>query len=232
MRILLAGATGPSGSRVLQRLIQRSNYEVVAISRNPEKQTQALLQQGVKSVLGADLQFNRQPIADAMQKEHFDMFFYTSGSAEGSSDEECTAIDRDAPIDIANLCQKHKTSLFLIGSMGVDTPDDKRIPQYLVHYLHMKKQADDHIIKLGQNAENPLRYVIFRPGYLINDPPTGKIVVSDQLDVFGDGSVTRDDVAEVVVQAIDLREQLDKHVLTFLNGEKDIRDALLEEGKK
>ncbi|XP_073307332.1 uncharacterized protein At2g34460, chloroplastic-like isoform X2 [Primulina huaijiensis] len=58
-----------------------------------------------------------------------------------------------------------------------------------------KLQAEQHIRKSGIN------YTIIRPGGLKNDPPKGNIVM-EQEDTLSAGTISRDQVAEVAVEAL------------------------------
>ncbi|XP_057493435.1 uncharacterized protein At2g34460, chloroplastic-like [Actinidia eriantha] len=61
--------------------------------------------------------------------------------------------------------------------------------------LITKLQAEQHIRKSGIN------YTIIRPGGLKNDPPKGNIVMEPE-DTLYEGSISRDQVAEVAVEAL------------------------------
>ncbi|RVX10788.1 Uncharacterized protein, chloroplastic [Vitis vinifera] len=61
--------------------------------------------------------------------------------------------------------------------------------------LIAKLQAEQYIRKSGIN------YTIIRPGGLRNDPPTGNIVMEPE-DTLSEGTISRDHVAEVAVEAL------------------------------
>ncbi|GFQ07970.1 uncharacterized protein at2g34460 chloroplastic [Phtheirospermum japonicum] len=61
--------------------------------------------------------------------------------------------------------------------------------------LVAKLQAEQYIRKSGIN------YTIIRPGGLKNDPPKGNIVMEPE-DTLYEGSISRDQVAEVAVEAL------------------------------
>ncbi|KAL1081891.1 hypothetical protein V6Z11_D09G097200 [Gossypium hirsutum] len=58
-----------------------------------------------------------------------------------------------------------------------------------------KLQAEQYIRKSGIN------YTIIRPGGLRNDPPTGNVVMEPE-DTLYEGSISRDQVAEVAVESL------------------------------
>lgn len=61
--------------------------------------------------------------------------------------------------------------------------------------LIAKLQAEQYIRKSGIN------YTIIRPGGLRNDPPTGNVVMEPE-DTLIEGSISRDQVAEVAVESL------------------------------
>ncbi|KAM7256280.1 hypothetical protein ACFE04_012021 [Oxalis oulophora] len=61
--------------------------------------------------------------------------------------------------------------------------------------LVAKLQAEQHIRKSGIN------YTIIRPGGLKNDPPSGNVIMEPE-DTLYEGSISRDQVAEVAVEAL------------------------------
>uniref|UniRef100_A0A0D6R5P6 NAD(P)-binding domain-containing protein n=1 Tax=Araucaria cunninghamii TaxID=56994 RepID=A0A0D6R5P6_ARACU len=61
--------------------------------------------------------------------------------------------------------------------------------------LIAKLQAEQYIRKSGIN------FTIIRPGGLSNDPPSGNIIMEPE-DTLFEGSISRDQVAEVAVEAL------------------------------
>ncbi|MCW2757122.1 MAG: NAD-dependent dehydratase, partial [Nocardioidaceae bacterium] len=82
-------------------------------------------------------------------------------------------------------------------------------------YLLAKKAADDHL------SGTDLAWTIVRPGRLTDDPGTGLVQVGD----LPRGSVTREDVAAVLVAALDLTKTVGK-TFDLLNGDDEIEEAL------
>jgi uncharacterized protein YbjT (DUF2867 family) len=60
-------------------------------------------------------------------------------------------------------------------------------------YFEAKAEADTLI------AESGLDYTIVRPGYLTEDPGTGKVEAGEEVER---GAVTRDDVAAVLAECL------------------------------
>ncbi|MFN7209214.1 MAG: NAD(P)H-binding protein, partial [Aggregatilineales bacterium] len=81
--------------------------------------------------------------------------------------------------------------LVLCSSLGTETPD--AYPS-LARILRQKRLGELAIIQSG------IPYTIVRPSGLTNAPANGKIVLATELTTFG--MISREDVAEVLVQAL------------------------------
>ncbi len=68
-----------------------------------------------------------------------------------------------------------------------------------------------------------LNYTIVRPGGLLNDPGTGKVIASENLTERG--SVPREDVATTVVSSL-TEENTYKRAFDLVSGEMEIGEAL------
>jgi uncharacterized protein YbjT (DUF2867 family) len=88
--------------------------------------------------------------------------------------------------------------VLLMTTIGAgDSYDSAPIParSFLKDMLPLKTQAEDHLKGLG------LDYTIIRPGGLKTAPPTGRALLTE--DVKASGIITRADLAELVVKALD-----------------------------
>jgi nucleoside-diphosphate-sugar epimerase len=235
MRTLVAGAHGLTGRRLLQRL-SFDGHQAIAITRD-RSQKDELLQYGAYDILEADLVKNRDNIDDEMKRNHYDVFFFVAGAAsktrnEKPSSEMTKLVDRDSAIAIAEICKTYSTFFILLSSIGAENPDQEKVPESLRHYMRMKHEADEHVISLGK-GDNPLRYMIFRPGYLTDYVGNEKIMMSEyiQIDSPDTTFVAREDVAKVLTKAAELKDRLYGRVLYFIAGDTYYLQALLQFAK-
>ncbi|KAL5989987.1 hypothetical protein ACLOJK_010883 [Asimina triloba] len=112
-------------------------------------------------------------------------------------------VDNFGTVNLVDACQKTGVNRFiLISSILVNGAAMGQIlnPAYIVLNvfgltLIAKLQAEKYIRRSGIN------YTIIRPGGLRNDPPNGNIVMEPE-DALYEGSISRDQVAEVAVEAL------------------------------
>ena len=83
-------------------------------------------------------------------------------------------------------------------------------------YLRAKGKADAELQASG------LDYTIIRPGRLTDDPGSGRVTLAEQVDR---GQVSRDDVAAVLVAALDEPATIGK-TLALVSGETPIEEAV------
>ena len=84
-------------------------------------------------------------------------------------------------------------------------------------YLRAKGAADDNI-----RARKTLKSTIVRPGYLTNDPGTGRVAIADDT---GYGSIPREDVAAVLLAVLDARGTFGQ-TFEVISGDTPIADAV------
>ncbi|KAK0577980.1 hypothetical protein LWI29_003256 [Acer saccharum] len=112
-------------------------------------------------------------------------------------------VDNFGTVNLVEACRKVGVNRFiLISSILVNGAAMGQIlnPAYI--FLNVfgltlvaKLQAEQYIRKSGIN------YTIVRPGGLKNEPPTGNVVMEPE-DTLYEGSISRDQVAEVAVEAL------------------------------
>jgi nucleoside-diphosphate-sugar epimerase len=231
MRVLVAGAHNLMGRRVLQKL-KEHGHDAIAITSVPAHRDE-LLKFGAKDVLIAHLLRNSQDIDNYMTNNPVDALIFASGAngkpaTELIDPKKITEIDRDAAIEMAILCQKHKVRLLMLSSMGAENPMGEQTPDPLRHFLIMKADADGFIKDLGIQGDNSLHYVIFRPGYMVDDRGTGKVLMREFIDMGTPEKthISRDDVAEVLVDSLDYKDGLDQKVLYFVEGQTPVMEAI------
>ncbi len=209
-RILIAGATGHTGKRVIEILNNTENFKPIAMIRD-ESQKQVFDDMEVESVL-VDLEGNVEPAFNKI-----DRLIFTAGSGSKTGADKTTAVDEKGAIKMVDAAKKFKTKKFImLSAMGTENPEEAGD---LEHYLKAKKVADDYLIDSG------IPYTIVRPGALTDDLGLAKVQLAPKLNKHGE--ISRDDVAFLLVMC--LADPLAKNMaFEALEGEESIKSALIE----
>ena len=188
MKAFVAGATGETGRRIVQELIAR-NIPVIALVRDIEK-ARGILSPEAELVVGDVLQPESLTAAlgDSTvllvatgAKPSFDPTGPYKVDFEGTKNlvETAKAKGIEHFVFVSSLCTSrlfHPLNLFWL-------------------ILVWKKQAEEYIQKSG------LTYTIVRPGGLKNEDNSDAIVMQSA-DTLFDGSIPRQKVAQVAVEAL------------------------------
>lgn len=187
MRILIAGANGQIGRKLI-RAIANSPHHSRAMIRQAD-QADTLRELGADQTVVADLEGDLSgalPDCDAV--------IFTAGSGGHTGPEKTDAVDRDGAIAMIDAANKAGVRRFvMVSSMGAQAPENG--PEKLRHYLQAKHAADMHLVESG------LDYTIVRPGRLTDEPASGKVALAASLGRSGE--VSRADVAAVLVALLD-----------------------------
>jgi uncharacterized protein YbjT (DUF2867 family) len=188
MKAFVAGATGQTGRRIVQELVQRQ-IPVRALVRDLEK-AQQILPEGVEFVVGDVLN------PDSLREVMADSTVVLSATGAAPS------FDPTGPYKVDYLGTKNL----------IDVAKEKNIEQFVMvsslcvsrffHPLNLfwlilvwKKQAEEYLQQSG------LAYTIVRPGGLKNEDNTDAIVMQGADRLF-DGSIPRAKVAQVCVESL------------------------------
>ncbi|WP_339697633.1 SDR family oxidoreductase [uncultured Marixanthomonas sp.] len=207
-KVLVVGANGTTGKKIVDILDEYRNYEPVAMIRHQD-QAEQFKKKDIETVMG-DLEKNVSHTVTRIHK-----IVFAAGSGGGTSKEKTTAVDQEGAkklIDLAEIAGIRK--FVMLSSMGADNPEQS---EDLQHYLKAKQNADEHLRKSGMD------YSIVRPGALTDDKGTGKIKLAQKLNERG--SITRDDVAETLVAALH-DDIASNKTFEILQGETEIDDAV------
>ena len=212
-KILIAGATGQTGKRVIEILNNSQTFEPVAMIRK-EEQKDIFDDMEVKSVV-ADLEEDLDEAVKGMDK-----VIFAAGSGGKTGEDKTKAVDRDGAIKLIDASKKAGIKKFvMLSAMGTENPGKH---EKLKVYLQAKKDADEHLKNSG------LTYTIVRPGALTDDMGLAKVKVAEKLDVTGE--ISRDDVAFLLVMS--LADPLVKNkTFEAIEGEEPIKSAIIELSK-
>lgn len=211
MRITIAGGHGQIAQH-LERQLARAGHQAVGLVRNPDHVAD-LEANGAEAVV---LDLERAGVADVAQVlDGSDAVVFAAGAGPGSSVERKETVDKNAAILLADAAEQAGVARYLmISSMGTDDADPDSDDVFQV-YLRAKKAAEDDL------RRRDLAWTIVRPGRLTDEPGTGLV----QVGALPRGSVTREDVAAVLVATLDLTRTVGK-TFDLLNGDDEIEEAL------
>tara|TARA_R110000803_G_scaffold197939_2_gene261621 strand:- start:5377 stop:6015 length:639 start_codon:yes stop_codon:yes gene_type:complete len=184
MRILVAGATGNTGARLVKALAEAGHAPVAMVRESSDT-----------SVLPAGCETRMADLADlpAGVASDVDTVIFAAGSGGHTGDDGTDKVDRDGAIALIDAAVDAKVGRFvMLSSVGADAPS--KGPEGLRHYLEAKHTADEHL-KAADVA-----HVIVRPISLSDDSGNGLVSLAEQVD--RDGEVTRDDVAAVLAASV------------------------------
>lgn len=202
--ILVVGATGTTGKKVVRLLKESQYFEPVAMIRK-ESQSAEFKAHQVKTVLG-DLEQDISHTVKNIDKVVF---------AAGSGGKKVVEIDQEGAKKMVDAAHEAKVKKFvMLSSMGADAPEEAK---QLKEYLKAKHNADEYL------KSSSVPYTIVRPGALTNEKGTGKISLGKSLSK--EGSISRADVAQVLSRV--LHDDAPKNeTFELLSGDTIIGEAI------
>ena len=183
MQILVAGATGKTGLRLVRELKGRGHHPV------------ALVREGTgTAALPAGTTVRRGDLADLADDvcQGCDAVVFAAGAGGGADPAMTDRVDRDGAMRLIDLAAAARVGRFvMLSSVGADNPDPD---SDLAHYLQAKHAADEHLKMSG------LDYAIVRPVALTEDDGDREIRYGAAVDTGG--KAARGDVAAVLATAV------------------------------
>lgn len=203
-KVLVAGAHGTTGKKIISILKQSNKYEPFAMVRKQE-QIEGFEKDNVKTIL-ADLEKDVSGTTKGIDRVIF---------AAGSGGKNVFGVDQEGAKKLMDASKKDSIKKFvMLSSMGADNPDQA---SELKDYLKAKHNADEHLTNSG------MEYTIVRPGALNNEAGNGKIQLENKLNKSGE--ISRQDVAETLVGSLDDSVARNK-TFEILQGDTQIKSAL------
>ncbi|ESW30928.1 hypothetical protein PHAVU_002G194000 [Phaseolus vulgaris] len=201
-KIFVAGATGSTGKRIVEQLLAKG-FSVKAGVRDLDKARSTLSSANPSlQIVKADVTEGPDKLAEAIGDDS-EAVICATGFRPGWDLLAPWKVDNFGTVNLVEACRKRNVNRFiLISSILVNGASMGQLlnPAYI--FLNVfgltlvaKLQAENYIRKSGIN------YTIIRPGGLRNDPPTGNVVMEPE-DTLYEGSISRDHVAEVAVEAL------------------------------
>ncbi|GAB4217639.1 MAG: SDR family oxidoreductase [Synechococcales cyanobacterium] len=188
MQVLVAGATGETGRRIVQVLVKRG-IPVRALVRDPEK-ARAILPAAAEIVVGDVL----QPDTLTTALRGCTVVISATGARPGLDPLAPFQVDYQGTKNLVNAAKSAQIEHFvLVSSLCVSEFFHPLNWFFLV--LFWKKQAEEYLQISG------IPYTIVRPGGLKNEETSGGLVLAEA-DTLFEGSIPRQTVAEIAVEAL------------------------------
>jgi nucleoside-diphosphate-sugar epimerase len=205
MKVLLAGAHGRLGSRVLAALLDRG-HAVRALVRT-EGQADALRGLGAEAVV-ADLRGDVEWTANGC-----DAAVFAAGARHRA---DLGAVDAGGAAKLAEAAFRYEHERFILCSViGADHPE--RRDGGVREFLAAKQHAERRLAALD------MPWTSLRFGRLTEAPGTGRIETEPATD--DRLTLSRDDAALTVVKAL-ARSHLARRAVVVVDGDRSVADAL------
>lgn len=211
MKVAVFGANGQIGQHVVELLQQHPQHKAVALVRK-EKQLAVLNKQGIDARL-IDLSAQVDEIAKALVG--IDAVVFSAGSGGDTDGDMTLRIDLDGAVKAMEAAELAGAKRFIMVS-ALQAHNREFWHPDLVPYYAAKHYADRELLRSN------LDYTIIRPGLLTNNASTGNIHAKGQIT---EGEIPREDVAKVIVTAIDKPNTIGK-AFDMVSGDTPIEQAI------
>lgn len=212
----MAGGSKGVGRAVVEKLASRG-IEVVALVRNEDVKNELNAMDGVTALLGDA--FEQKSVENAM--DGCDAAITTLG---GTTDDRRVDYEgNNNVIESAGILGISR--IILVTSIGCGTSKEAAPPsvfEVLKNVLAAKEKAENILIDFYTNVN----WTIIRPGGLVTAPMTGQAMLTE--DNTAIGSIHREDVADLVIQALD-SPNTERKVLSAIDT--SITSSVAVEGK-
>jgi uncharacterized protein YbjT (DUF2867 family) len=203
--ILVAGANGTTGKKIVAILSKSLHFNPIAMVRKDEQQAY-FKDQNIQTVL-VDLEND----ISSLFTNKIDRVIFAAGSAG----KNVIGVDQEGAKKLIDASKKANVKKFvMLSSMGADKPEEAT---QLKEYLKAKHNADDYL------KNNGLSYSIVRPGTLTNDSQLEMIELENKLNKHGE--ISRADVAQTLVETLEDKTAANA-TFEIIKGDTSIQKAL------
>lgn len=213
MRILVVGANGQIGSKLVKMLKEDDRYTPVAMVRK-EEQSEKFQSEGIEAVL-ADLEGPVGDLENAVKGN--DAIIFAAGSGGSTGLDKTLLIDLDGAVKVMEAAENSNVNRFILVS-ALQAHNRENWNEELRPYYVAKHYADKML------EASSLDYTIVRPGGLLNEPGTGTIQLGLNLER---GSIPREDVARTLLEVISAENSY-LTAFDLISGEVEIEKAIKE----
>lgn len=212
-KVAIVGAHGQIGQFIVRHL-QLQGHQALGVVRK-ESQLAQMRKLGGEGLLLDIESASVDSLAQGL--EGVDAVVFAAGAGGGSTAERKHTVDYGGSVLLADAAKRAGVTRYVqVSAIGADDPIAPGTEPVWKAYIEAKRDADIYLRASG------LRWTIIRPGPLINQPATGLVTLSAHA---GRGEVTREDVALVVIAALDESSSVGKQ-WELRGGNTPIRDAV------
>ncbi|MFF2556350.1 SDR family oxidoreductase [Nocardia sp. NPDC058058] len=212
MRIAIIGGHGQIALQ-LTGLLSERGQQVLGVIRNPGHAGEVEAAGGEPVVLDLEQQ-GAAELAAALKG--VDAVVFAAGAGPGSGPERKYSVDRDGSVRLAEAAEQAGIRRFLqISTMGAGKPAAGGDESWIA-YIDAKTQAENDL------RARDLDWTILRPGRLLDDAPTGQVLLADTVPA---GGVPRADVAAVLSELLVTGAGAGR-VLELISGDRTVEDAV------
>jgi uncharacterized protein YbjT (DUF2867 family) len=188
MKVFVAGATGQTGRRIVQQLVDRQ-IAVKALVRDSDR-AKSILPESVELVVGDVFRLDsfQDAVADCT------VLICATGASPSLNPFGPFEVDYVGTKNLVDVAKQQKVDQFvLVSSLCVSRFFHPLNLFWLI--LFWKQQAEEYIQKSG------LSYTIVRPGGLLNSEERSPLVMAGADSLF-EGRIPRSQVAQVCIEAL------------------------------
>lgn len=209
MKVLVIGATGGTGSQLLDLLL-REGHEVRAMARRDD-QLDDLRARGAEAVLG-DLEGEIDTAIAGV-----DAVCFCAGSGSSTGPDKTLLVDLLGAARTIDACEQHGVRRYVMLS-AIAAGDPLRGRETIRHYLAAKHAADRLLMC------SDLDWTVVWPGGLTHDEPTGRVEVG--IPALPErGQIPRADVAAVMARCL-TDERSHSAAFELISGEVPVGEVV------
>lgn len=224
-KVAIIGANGKVASLLLKKLVAlKPTFQPTACFRNPAQTSHF-------ESLGADaLQLSVTDSVATLTKQlsGFDAIVFSAGAGGKGGLENTLAVDLDGAVKVMEAAEQAGVKRFIMVSAIMADDRDFYYNLAIKNYYICKMYADRELRRTNLN------YTILRPGLLADTPAKGKFLSDKTTSSFGandfpDHSVSREDVADVILEALkDKKGTTYRKTISILNGDEQSLSEFVE----
>jgi uncharacterized protein YbjT (DUF2867 family) len=211
MKVLVVGANGQIGRHLVKMISDSEEFTARAMVRQQE-QADSFKESGVETAI-VSLEGTVEEITEAAQG--CEAIVFTAGSGGHTGLDKTLLIDLDGAVKTIEAAEKAGVNRFIMVS-ALQSHNREKWSEAIKPYYAAKHYADRILLQSG------LTYTIVRPGGLVNDKGTGKVLAAENLE---SGTIPRQDVAAVILACLKERNTYNK-AFDFVSGDEPIETAL------
>lgn len=205
MKLLILGATGPTGQQLVKQALERG-HDVTAFVRNPDKLGSAHIR---LSVFKGDA-LVKHNLSAAVEGQDAVICALGVGKSFKSNDLMSRATDNLLPA----MQEKNVNRLIFTSAIGVgDTRDKTTFLQRLLFGLLLGDIYADKEKAEQKVKQSELQWTIVCPVMLTNGKHSGKYFAGEEIKMTGMPTVARADVAHFMLDELDNNQYVKKTVV-------------------